>query len=189
MEAIAEFERSERKRRYEAALADHKLLQLVVVPYLDTAAVTLLYARDRYRDASGKFGQWEEAYAQGVDENRVRLLNGVPDRRNCLRIEVVDLGAHWNPKDGFIPSEIRGPNSATFAVIYAAAQNPAWVRQMDGANVPFALAGGLELNVPGYDGWAFLPSVWFDRDYGAAGLNGGLCDYRYHEHALPILWE
>jgi len=69
---------------------------------------------DRYRDAfADKYDEWKDAYGKGdVDDNRVRLLQGVPEHRNCIRIEVVDLGAHFNPKDGFIPQDVRGAQSA-----------------------------------------------------------------------------
>jgi len=43
--------------------------------------------------------------------------------------------------------------------------------------------------VPGYDEWTNLPNVWFNRDNGTAKLNGNHCDNRYHENALPILWD
>lgn len=186
--ALEEAQRSGRLARYEEASPKNPLLTPVVTVYRATVPETLCYARDRMAEAFGDtFAQWEEAYGSGVDENRVRLLEGAPDHRNCIRIEVVDLGAHWDPKNGFIPKDVRSIKSATFTVIYAAAQNPEWVRQMNGRDVPYALSGGLELNVPGYDLWARLPDVWHRG--GEAGLDGRWIGYQEHEYALPCLWE
>lgn len=188
--AVEEYDASERKKSYDAAIETHLLLDTVVTVYRESVPATLLYARERMRDTFGEdhFDELDEAYAQGVDDERVRLLQGIPDLRNCVRIEVVDLGAHFNPKDGFIPKDIRGSCSATFAVIYAAAQNPEWVWQMDSSKVPFALVGGLELNVPGFDEWSGIPHVW--PCGGKAMLYGNHCGKRYRDSTLPfLLWE
>lgn len=186
--ALAEATESGRLARYEEESPKNPLLVTVVTVYRASVPETLCYARDRMADAFGDtFTQWEEAYVEGVDENRVRLLEGAPDHRNCVRIEVVDLGAHWDLKNGFIPKNVRSPKSATFAVIYAAAQNPEWVRQMNGRDVPYALSGGLELNVPGRGLWASLPYVWRSGD--EAGLDGHWLGRRYRGYALPCLWE
>lgn len=179
---------SGRLARYEEASPENSLLDVVVTVYRASVPETLLYARDRMRDTFGDaFAQWEDVYGQNVDENRVRLLEGVPDHQNCVRIEVVDLGAHWDPKNGFIPKGVRSVKSATFAAIYAVAQNSEWFRQMDGKTVPYALVGGLELNVPGNDLWADLPNVWHNG--ARAKLDGNWLGARYRGSALPCLWE
>lgn len=188
--ALEEAKVSGRLGRYEAESPKNPLLEVVVTVYRESVPATLLYARNRMRQVFGneKFSQWEDAYGQEVDDNRVRLLKDVPDHRDCVRIEVVDLGENLNRKDGFLPKDIRNAKSATFAPIYAAAQSSEWVRQMDGENVPYALCGGLELSVPGDGPWAILPYV--NRDGSRASRLGGYwCDYRCHDGALPSLRE
>lgn len=186
--ALEEARSSGRLARYEEASPKNPLLTPVVTVYRASVPETLRYARDRMVETFGDaFEQWEEAYGKGVDENRVRLLEGIPDHQNCVRIEVVDLGAHWNPKEGFVPKDVRSAKSATFAVIYAAAQHPEWVRQMDGETVPYALVGGLELNVPGSGPWMRLPDVW--RRGGRMELSGNWVGGRYRGSALPSLRE
>jgi hypothetical protein len=140
-----------------------------------------------------RFWQWDAAYASGIDANRVRYLQDaggntvVPVYRNCVRIEVVDLFSNWNRKTGMVPRDTRGASAAHFAPVFAAAQDPGWVWAMDGEKVPYALAGGLELNVPGYDSWANLPLV--DRVGREAFLSGYWYDCRYLSAALPSLRE
>lgn len=189
--AQKEFASSERRRRYEAEMEKKPFLEVVATVYRASIPETLVYARDRYREAFDRdhFAQWEEAYGGEVDDNRGRLFKGVPDHRNCIRIEVVDLAANWNREDGFIPRDVRDSNSAAFAVIYAAAQSPAWVRQMDGEKVPYAFVGGLELNVPGYDEWMVVPRVWFSQGIDRARLRAHRCDDHFHGSSVPILWE
>lgn len=175
--------------RYEAASPKNPFLDAVVTVYRGSVPETLLYARDRMKETFGedKFYQWEDAYGKNVDGKRVRLYKDVPNHTNCVRIEIVDLAANWNPKDGFVPRDSRNSKSAAFSVIYAAAQNPEWVRQMDGVKVPYALVGGLELNVPGHETWTNLPGVWRAGD--GAKFDGDWCAGRYRQDALPSLWE
>lgn len=186
--ALEEFNDSPRRKRFEAEQEKSPLVQAVVVPYLGSVPETFLYARARMMNAFGKdYDEWKEAYAHGVDDQRVQLLPEATNRTECIRIEVVDFGAHVNSKDGFVPKDVRGKDSAHAAVIYAASQNIAWVRQMDGSKVPYALAGGYRLNVPSHREWTDLPSVWRLGDQ--ARLNGDWYDDRYHTHTLPVLWE
>lgn len=186
--AVEEFNDSPRRKRLEAEQEKNRLLQTVIVPYLGSVLETFLYARARMMDAFGTdYDEWEEAFAQDVDDKRIQLLPEVADRKECLRIEVVDFGAHFNHRDGFLPQDVRDKNSAHAAVIYATSQNTTWVRQMDGVSIPFVLAGGYKLNVPGCREWAFLPYVW--RFGVHTKLYGGWCYYRCCDRALPVLWE
>lgn len=177
--------------RFERESPERPLINVVVSVYLDTPHATFAYARDRMRDAFGdKFRQWSDAYHSNIDEKRIALIDDVMDHRNCVRIEVIDLGANWRPKEGMIPKDTRGKNSAHAGVLYAAAQDPEWVRQMNPSQgVPFALAGGYKLNVPDYDPWMDAPRVDFCRDAGKAGLYAFRCDCPDCKAALPLLWE
>ncbi|MDP2631886.1 MAG: hypothetical protein Q8P30_03935 [Candidatus Uhrbacteria bacterium] len=192
----AQKEAESRIARFNAESQNNNMLNIVVSPYLgDGLAHELLpYARDRMRDTFGTdFWQWDLAYASGIDENRVRYLQDeggntiVPVYRDCVRIEVVDLGAHFNRKDGTVAKAVRGKDSAHFAVFYAAAQDPDWVRQIDGDTVPWVLACGLELNVPDCDAWMDSPSV--DRHSDWARLDARRLDDWFYFTSLSVLWE
>ncbi len=177
---------------YEAESGKSPLLDIVITIYRESVPATLLYARDRMKESHGdRYCQWDAAYAEGVDEKRVKLLKGSkPFTPNRIVVEVVDLGANWNRKDGAIVRDVQKAQAsqlASFAVLYAASQSPEWVRQMDGEKVPYALATALLLNVPVYRGWAYTPHVWH---YGAfAELHGDrVCD-RFCSNAFPVLRE
>jgi len=180
-------EGKERIALFERESPDNPLLDIVVSVYKPTAAETLAYARDRMRETFGKkFWQWEEFYAD-LAPDRVRYLDGVNAPTGGIRIEVVDLGAYFCPKSGMVPQDVRGPGSAHAAVIYAAAQDPEWVRQMDGTSVPYAIAAGFKLDVPGYARWSRSPSV--HRDGGGANLDAFRVGNEYRGTALPSLRE
>lgn len=189
--ALKEATDSGRIARFDAESPDDKGLNIVVSVYQDNAPDTLVYARARMKDTFGeRFSQWDEAY---LTHGRVRYLRDdqghiiVPVYRNCVRIEVVDLFASWNRKRGMVPCDIRNTNSAHFAVLFVAAQDPDWVWAMDGEKVPYVVAGGLELNVPGYDQWASVPGV--GRDGREADLYGYWHGFRYSDTSLPSLRE
>jgi len=177
---------------YESEVAGNPLLDIVVTVYRESIPATLIYVRERMREAWGeKYSEWEAAYAQGVDDDRVKAIPGakqfVPNR---IVIEVVDLGANWNRKDGIVLEEVQkaqAPKLADFAVIYDAIQSPKWVEQMDGDNVPYALVPALLLNVPGYGSWRDSPFVW--RYGGRAELGGLHVEGRFDGDAMPVLRE
>lgn len=177
--------------RFEAASPKNPFLNVVVSVYLGSVVETFLYGRDRLRDAFGdKFVQWKEAYETPDLDKRLVLLDGIRPVTNCLKVEVIDLGANWNRKDGFIPKDIRNAKSAHAQVLYAGAQDTDWVRQMNpDQGVPYALMGGYVLTVPGHDDGSCLPRLWFDRENGEARLYGGWCVDRYYGHSLPAVWE
>lgn len=175
---------------YEAEVADNPLLDIVITVYRESVPETLVYARGRMREVHGdSYYQWDDAYAEGVDEKRVKLLEGAkPFTPNRIVVEVVDLGANWNRKDGVVGRDIQKAQAtqlAGFAVLYAASQSPGWVRQMDGEKVPHALAAGLLLNVHDYDEWAYMPTVWLNG--GNAELGGDRVGSRFLSDALPVL--
>ncbi|MFH1046770.1 MAG: hypothetical protein V1738_00560 [Patescibacteria group bacterium] len=180
-------EGKERIALFERESPANSLLDIVVSVYLPTAYGTFSYARDRMRETFGEeFWQWEDAYAE-ISPDRVRWLDGVAVPLPGVRIEVVDLGANFDSENGMVPAEKRGPHSAHAAVIYAAAQDPEWIQQMDGASVPYAIAAGLELDIPGYDRWSDSPFVHRDGD--GARLNADHVGDGYHRTALPSLRE
>jgi len=191
---VALDEAKDRIARFEKESPENPLLNIVVSVYQDDAPSTLIYARDRMCETFGdEFWQWDPAYAEGIDENRVRYLQDedgntiVPVYRNCVRIEVVDLGAHFNRKDGTIAKDVRGKDSAHFAVIFTAAQDPTWIRQIDDEQIPWVLACGLELSVPRCDVWMNSPSVGRRGD--EARLSADHVGSRFRYTSIAVLWE
>lgn len=178
---------------FEAESPKNELLDIVIVVYLSTLWETLLYARERMRETWGeeKYSEWAAAYAQDVDENRIKAILGAkPFIPNRIVFEVVDFGANWNPKDGTVLFEVQKTQVgqlADFAVIYEASESPKWVEQMNGTKVPYAIAAALLLSVPGSDGWSYSPDVW--RSDGRAKLYGRYVDSRFYRHAMPVRRE
>lgn len=178
---------------YESEVAGNPFLDIVVTVYRESIPATLIYARERMKEAWGeeKYSEWEAAYAQGIDDDRVKAIPGAKQfTPNRIVIEVVDLGANWNRKDGIVLEEVQkaqAPKLADFAVIYDAIQSPKWVEQMDGDNVPYALVAALLLNVPGSGSWRYSPRVWRGGD--KAKLSGYRVGSRFYGSAVPVLRE
>lgn len=177
---------------YEAEVAGNPLLDIVITVYRESVPATLLYARDRMKDVyCDRYFQWNAAYTDNVDERRVKLIDGAkPFNPNKIVVEVVDLGANWNREGGVNVLGVQQAQAARlagFTVLYAASQSPEWVRQMDGENVPYPLAAALRLNVPEYDGHAYMPVVC--RRGVNTYLGGDRVDSRHPLAACPVLRE
>lgn len=189
--ALAEASQSGTLAGYEAESPHTPLLDIVVTAYRESVPATLLYARDRMREVHGDlYHQQDSAYGVGVNERRVRLLEGTkPFVPNRIVIEVVDLGANrgedLSSRDVHMaPVE----QLAGFAVLYAASQSPKWVRRMDGEKVPYVFAAAILLDVTA-DGksYACMPRLW--RIGAHAELAVGCVDQRHFGSALPVLRE
>lgn len=181
-------EAQDRVARFQAESPRNPFLTIVVSPYGPTACETFLYGRAQIMAAfAGCYEEWKDAYAKGVDANRIRYLEGTPRFANCLRIEVMDCAAHFDPREGFIPRSVSGPKSAHMAVIFGVAEDPDWMMQADGITVPHIFVDGLELNIPGFDAWAYRPHL---RGYGTCvELSGDHNEGVYFTSALPSLWK
>ena len=177
--------------RFEAASPKNSLLNVDVSVYLGSVVEAFLYGRDRLRDAFGKkFVQWKDAYEMPDLDKRLRLLDGIKSMTNCIKIEVVDLGANWNYKNGFIPKEIRSEKSAHVQVLYAGAQDSDWVRQVNPVQgVPHVLMGGYMLTVTGRDDGVDLPDLWLSHGSGEVILGDNWCGRPCHTSSLPIIWK
>ena len=177
---------------YESEVGKNPLLDIVVTVYRESIPATLVYARERMREAwCEKYSEWEVAYAQDVDDDRVKAIEGAKSFvANRIVIEVVDFGANWDRQNGIVLETVQkaqAPKLADFAVIYNAVESPKWVEQMDGEKVPYALVAALLLNVPGYDSWRFSPYVWHYG--GKAKLDGNHVEDGFDESAMPVLRE
>jgi hypothetical protein len=117
------------------------------------------------------------------DKRHLRLLEGIEHPGKCLRWEIIDLGAHHEPKNGREVRNVRGAGSAHAGVLAALAHFPKWVEAMDGETVPYVDIAGYEACVDGYDPWRFVPYV--DRD----GAEVELDVYwdGYSRRAMPLL--
>lgn len=113
---------------------------------------------------------------------RLRLLKGI-NHNPGLHWEVINLGANH----GETPKDVRSAKDSPHAGILAsAALHPHWVRQMDGANVPFVFAPGYEVNVPDFLPWRGVPGVWFDRGYRQVGLDCRWYEDQGDRWAVPV---
>jgi len=177
---------------FEAESPKNPLLAPVVVKNCETVPATLLFGRELMRQEWGeKYSEWEAAYAQGVDDKRVKPVEGAPlFEPNKLTLQIVDFGANWNPLDGTVLKDVQAAQAgklAGFEVIFAPSQHPEWFRQMDGEKIPFAIAAALLLSVPGRDEWSLSPSVWHGHD--RARLDGCRVGDRFRSYAVPVRRE
>jgi len=150
------------------AWPEEKLVAVVLVPYLadkkeeDETITTgtertfheLWMRATTEQDASWRWDGYDKA---GTD--RLRLHRGI-EHRVGLRWEVIDLGCNRNKK----PMDVRSSASSPHAgILAAAALHPQWVKSMDGDKVPYVWIPGYEVQVPGVEPWAHVPSLSFDR--------------------------
>ncbi|HCC83416.1 TPA: hypothetical protein DEP96_01040 [Candidatus Uhrbacteria bacterium] len=189
------------KHDLDNARKTQPFLDIVYTVHRATVPATLIYLRDRMKDAHGsQFWQWDAAYAEGVDDKRVKLIPGSPEFiPNRVIAQLIDFGANWEPVNGLVCSQVQAKQAnqaeklkrakllAGFGVLANAAQSKGWVRQMDGQRVPYALAAALLLNVPGYDEWSSTPRVCpFD---GGACLDGDHVGSTFRQRAMPVCME
>lgn len=174
---------------YEAEVDKNPFLDIVITVYRESIPATIIYALQLMKGVWGdRYDEWDTAYAQGVDGERVKAIPGKQFIPNRIVVEVVDLGANWNRKDGVVLEEVQKAQAselADFAVVYSAAQSPKWVEQMDGNDVPYALVPALLLNVPRFDLWSFTPCVW--RNGVFAYMCGHLVESTFYDRSMPIL--
>ncbi|MBU1032563.1 MAG: hypothetical protein ABII13_03005 [Patescibacteria group bacterium] len=180
-----------RLKRFEQESPKNHLLNVVVSVYWGSVVETFLYGRDRLKSAFGsRFQQLDVDYEVDDLGERLQLIDGVQDHKNCIRVEVVDLGANWNQKDGMVPKDVRNAQSAHATVLFAGAQDPDWVRLMDrDKGVPCALMGGYNFTVIGSKAWEHLPNLWFYYGDREARLGASLDCGPFHDYSLPVLWE
>ena len=198
-------EAQDRIARFEEASPEMDLLNIVVSVYLDGASSTLVYVLPHVKEAFGVESlSLGPTYIGEIDESRIRYLQGsdgeiiVPVFRDCVRIEVVDLGAHFRQENKLEVEEVRGSNSAHFACIYAAIQDPVWANLMDGESAPRIHVCGLQLEKRRNNGWVLSPTMSCYKDKLRLGENR-LKDQVYlssgSEHSntqdvsMPTLWS
>lgn len=179
--------------RFNIASQKNCLLDVVVSVYLGSVSETFLYGRDRVRDnVRNTFGDAfselnEETYEAPDLDERLVLVEGIKEYKNCLKVEVVDLGSNWNPKETRIPMDVRNTKSAHAQVLYAGAQDMYWIRQMDQDAVPFVLMGGYILTAPiTFQNILYSPYLAFNGREASLGISR--CNSPSY-YALPVLWE
>ncbi len=100
----------------------------------------------------------------------LRLLDGIghpAQGKSVLRWELIDLGCNRNRK----PVDVRNPETSPHAGILAAvALHPAWIKAMDGNNVPYVWAPGYEVSIPTKTPWEGTPSLDCDQIDRGIGL-------------------
>ncbi len=153
------------------AWPDDDLYAVVLEVSLDSIQQTFeeawLWAAEAQRDYR-RHRRWPELSS---DERGLRLLVGIEHKRG-LRWRVVDLGANWDKKDGIAPRNVRDPKrSPHSAILWAAALFPAWVRAIDGVNVPNVWIPGYEASVSDHMPWTEVPRLQVSFGNGEVSLD------------------
>ncbi|HAU66583.1 MAG: hypothetical protein A2017_05390 [Lentisphaerae bacterium GWF2_44_16] len=178
---------------FEVESPNNPLLDLVIVVYRESIPATLLYGRDRFMETfEGHYAEWAEAYASGVDDERVELIPGARKfRPNTIQVQAVDFGANWDPQRGNVLSEVQktqGGKLADFAGLFNASQSPKWVEQMDEVNVPETILAALLLSVPHCGVRSYSPDIW-RHSGGEAELGGYHIGSRFHVLSMAVVRE
>ncbi len=151
--------------------------------YIRTADELWQIARSRQPN----WWQWDALH---LDTDHLRLLPGTEDSHAPgIRWTAVDLGAHWNAKDGVRPRDVRGADSAHAEILAAAAHLPTWIRAMDGEKVPHVWLPGYQVTIPGSESWAAVPILCWDGTYRGVFLFAYWDAYRDWDYALPVRRE
>lgn len=137
------------------------------------------------REGQPNWWQWDELK---LDADHLRLLDGVTHTPG-IRWVALDLGAHWNAKDGVRPRDVRGENSAHAEILAAAAHFPQWVQAMDGEKVPYAWLPGYQVTIPGDEAWTDVPILDWDRISRGAYLSADWDVDRDWRYAVPVVRE
>ncbi len=139
------------------------------------------------RSRQPNWWQWDALH---LDAEHLRLLPGTEDSHTPgIRWALLDLGAHWNAKDGVRPRDVRGADSAHAEILAAAAHFPDWVQAMDGEKVPYVWLPGYQVTIPGYDAWTNVPILYWYRRHRKVGLGASWDDDHYWYYALPVRRE
>ncbi|MFH1047936.1 MAG: hypothetical protein V1738_06565 [Patescibacteria group bacterium] len=196
---IALEEGKERIALFKRESPTNRLLDIVVSVYKPTAHETLAYAIERMEETFGDqsrrttelYTNIGESYIRRLDgaaviiKTGVSWLEGISVPTSGVRIEVVDLGANYDLKDGMVPAAKSGPESAHASVLFAAAQDPEWIRQMGGIGwVPYVIAAGFKLTVSDD---SFMPRIYTRCGNVILGANRFDNHARYYGTALPTL--
>ena len=196
--AVEEAHDSGRLHRFVNECPKNPLLNVAVSVHLGSDIETFLYGRDRLQDTFGEKGFSYDEPFEGEDlAERLLLLEGIKPPRNRIVVDILDFGENFNRRDGFIPKDIRSTKCAYAQVLFAAAQDPDWVRQMDyDRGVPYPLMGGYVLTLKENRPWVdnrnpstYLPRLWFNNGGRAARLSVELRRDRCKLHSLPTLWD
>lgn len=186
--AFDEAEKSGRLPRYLAAAENNKDLELVLTVYQQTPYQTLVYAIERVLDVyKGLFGMDPHSYSVLLKEDCVRLLGNAPLPKSRVRFEIMDLTKCRVRKGEHAPNQVRSLASATFAPIYAMAQNPSWVQRFKRPTAPYILCAGIELTTrQAPEPWCDMPSVFSENQY--VYLGGYAASIPRDDFVIPELW-
>jgi hypothetical protein len=129
--------------------------------------------------------QWDELK---LDSDHLRLLPEVSHTPG-IRWVALDLGAHWNAKDGVRPCDVRGEDSAHAEILAAAAHFPQWIQNMDGEKVLFVWLSGYQVTIPGRGVWADLPILYCLGHDRKVYLSADWDNDRSWYYAVPVVRE
>lgn len=137
------------------------------------------------REGQPNWWQWD---GLKLDSDHLRLLPEVTHTPS-IRWVALDLGAHWNAKDGVRPRDVRGENSAHTEILASAAHFPQWIQSMDGEKVPYVWLPGYQVTIPGSEAWAGLPFLRWDGRRRGVRLSAYWDAYQYWLYAVPVRRE
>jgi hypothetical protein len=187
---------------FEEECCSRRLLELVVTPYLSSFVETFVYALNLYPEVFD--ANFRHAF-RGIGGDRLRLLEGISCPVDCIKIEAIDLGAHWNPPKEVSPMRVRSADSAHVQVLFAGIECPDWVRQMDpyekgpslswrsmnpATCVPYVFLGGVLHWVTGRkDQWGDIPFLRYGQHSGRVSVCAAERDGAFSGFAVPEVWR
>jgi len=118
----------------------------------------------------------------------LQLLEGITHpAKPCIRVERIDLLAHWDRRGGLAPDKVRDQTSAHIGLLATAWQHPTLTRLQDATSWPHWNVAGVLVNMPGYDLRSFCPYVyWAGIDL---RVNAHVADGASHGCSSPVLRE
>ena len=137
------------------------------------------------REGQPNWWQWDELK---LDAEHLRLLPELTHRPG-IRWVALDLGAHWNARDGVRPRDVRASNSAHAEILAAAAHFPQWIQTMDGSAVPYVWLAGYQVTIPGGGAWTDVPILSWDGHDREVYLSADWDDDRSWGYAVPVVRE
>lgn len=176
-------EGAERIIKFQQTSLVQPLLDIVICVYREDAQATLLFALNRLREA------FNLDSVSGIDDRfwyqprRIAYRTEITAPSNQVCLEVVDLGAKFDPVIGFVPERTCGIKSAHAAVFYAAVQNKVWLQQMVQGLVPTAMAGGFRVFNSNESPVICWP--WIDQETGEPLIQFSSARSRYYHLSIP----
>jgi len=83
----------------------------------------------------------------------------------------------WDNQQGSFPAE---------AIMSLAAMHPAWIKAMNGNEVPYVSMAGYEVYIPGFDRWQSSPNLYFSQTIGQVRLSANVITDHGDDWSVPV---